>query len=119
MTERELSRAAARRLAILHHAEEVTGNRRCRRGGGQPIRTDGQVDRESRQRNAWPHARPKDEERHDRDARRCQRGYVPLDQSQPQSKGGSHVIGTPTTTLMAYRKSQGLLARSLFALHPT
>ena len=26
MTERELSRAAARRLAIIRHAEEVTGN---------------------------------------------------------------------------------------------
>jgi hypothetical protein len=43
MTDRELSRAAARRLAILHHAEELTGNRRCHRGGGQPIRTDRQV----------------------------------------------------------------------------
>lgn len=26
MTERELSRAAARRLAIIRHAEEVSGN---------------------------------------------------------------------------------------------
>jgi len=31
MTERERSRAAARRLAIIRHAEEVTGNVACRR----------------------------------------------------------------------------------------
>ena len=67
---------------------------RCRRGGGQPVRADGQVDRESRQRNARPHAPTEDEERHDRDARRWpQRCYVPLDQREPQSEDSSHVIG--------------------------